>query len=269
VAAVSEHTREIDDLPVFWLRAPASGSPTLYLHGVPTSADDWTEFLTRGGGIAVDLPGFGRSGKRGDFDYSIPGYDRFLERFLDTIGEPRVRLVVHDWGAVGLALAQRLPERIERLVIINSVPLLPGYRWHRIARLWRTRGVGELVMGVTTRTGLRLLSREATARPGPMPDEFIDRVMAHFDHGTQRAILRLYRSAPEGVLASAGAQLERCQAPTLVVWGDRDPYIAPGFADAYGSALPNAVVEHVADAGHWPWLDRPELIDRIVSFATG
>jgi pimeloyl-ACP methyl ester carboxylesterase len=102
-----------------------------------------------------------------------------------------------------------------------------------------------------------------------MPDEFIDRVMAHFDHGTQRAILRLYRSAPEGVLASAGAQLERCQAPTLVVWGDRDPYIAPGFADAYGSALPNAVVEHVADAGHWPWLDRPELIDRIVSFATG
>jgi pimeloyl-ACP methyl ester carboxylesterase len=111
VAAVSEHTREIDDLPVFWYSAPASGTPILYLHGVPTSADDWTEFLTRGGGIAVDLPGFGRSGKRGDFDYSIPGYDRFLERFLDVIGEPRVRLVVHDWGAVGLALAQRLPER--------------------------------------------------------------------------------------------------------------------------------------------------------------
>ncbi|HEV3228703.1 MAG TPA: alpha/beta hydrolase [Solirubrobacteraceae bacterium] len=269
MAAVSEHTREIDDLPVFWYSAPAPGTPILYLHGVPTSADDWTEFLARGGGIAVDLPGFGRSGKRGDFDYSIPGYDRFLERFLDVLGEPRVRLVMHDWGGVGLAFAQRLPERVERMVLVNLVPFLPGYRWHRVARLWRTRGLGELAMGATTRTGLRLLSREANTAPGPMSDEFIDRVIAYFDHGTQRAILRLYRSAPEEVLAAAGADLGACQAPTLIVWGDRDPYIPPSFADAYGKALPHATVEHVADAGHWPWIDRPELIDRIVSFAAG
>jgi pimeloyl-ACP methyl ester carboxylesterase len=269
VAAISEHTREIDELPVFWLSAPSSGTPVLYLHGVPTSADDWIEFLKLGGGLAVDLPGFGRSGKRGDFDYSIPGYDRFLERFLDEVGVPRVRMVVHDWGGVGLAFAQRRPERVERLVIINAVPLLPGYRWHRIARVWRARGWGELAMGATTRAGLRLLSREATARPGPMPDEFIDRVLAHFDHGTQRAILRLYRSAPEDVLAAAGSRLDAIRAPGLVVWGDRDPYISPSFADAYARALPDATVEHVPDAGHWPWLDRPELIERIVTFAAG
>ena len=265
----SEHTGEIGELPVFWRSAPWTGTPALYLHGVPTSSDDWIEFLALGGGLAPDLPGFGRSGKRGDFDYSIPGYDRFLERFLDHVGEDRVNLVVHDWGAVGLALAQRLPERVGRLVIVNSVPLLPGYRWHRIARVWRTPGLGELMMGSTTRRGLRLLSREATARPGPLPDEFIDRVMAHFDHGTQRAILRLYRSAPEDRLAAAGAHLDVCRGPALVVWGDEDPYIASRFADAYADALPQATVEHVDRAGHWPWLDRPELVGPIVSFATG
>jgi pimeloyl-ACP methyl ester carboxylesterase len=59
-----------------------------------------------------------------------------------------MRLVLHDWGAVGLAFAQRAPERIERLVAIDAVPLLPGYRWHPIARVWRTPVAGEVAMGL-------------------------------------------------------------------------------------------------------------------------
>ena len=51
-----------------------------------------------------------------------------------------MRLVVHDWGVVGLLWAMRHPERVERLVVMNAVPFLPGYRWHRTARIWRTRG---------------------------------------------------------------------------------------------------------------------------------
>ena len=98
----------------------------------------------------ADLPGFGRSGKPGYLSYEMEEYDRFLERFLDDRGIERVSLVVHDWGAVALLLAQRLPERIARLVIINAVPLLPGYRWHRTARIWRTPMLGELAMGRRT-----------------------------------------------------------------------------------------------------------------------
>ena len=146
---VSDHDGELDGLPVFWRSAePVAGTATpLYLHGVPTSSDDWLKFLARTGGVAPDLPGFGRSGKPGYLSYTMEEYDRFLERFLDERGLDRVSLVVHDWGAVGLLLAQRLPERIERIVIINAVPLLPGYRWHRTARIWRTPGLGELVDG--------------------------------------------------------------------------------------------------------------------------
>src|ERR1039457_5724439 len=95
------------------------------------STDDWLEvpdykvgFLERSGGLAVDLPGFGRSGKPGYLKYTIDEYARFIERFLDFVEVERVRLVMHDWGAVGLAFAQAHPERVERLVVLKAAPLL-------------------------------------------------------------------------------------------------------------------------------------------------
>jgi pimeloyl-ACP methyl ester carboxylesterase len=267
---VVEHSEEIDGLPVFWRSAAAPegapAAPVLYLHGVPTNSDDWLGFLALTGGIAPDLPGFGRSGKPGSLRYTIDEYDRWIERFLQEVGADRVRLVVHDWGAVGLALAQRRPELIERLVIINAVPLLPGYRWHRTARIWRMPGLGELAMGATNRTTARLLSRESNATPGPLPDASLQSVMDHFDQGTQRAILRLYRSSPSEVLAAAGAHLSAIEAPALVAWGMSDPYIPGRFAGEYARALQDAQLLELPDAGHWPWLDRPDLIGRVAEF---
>lgn len=290
---ILEHTDEIGGIPVFWREAPSEGTarqlreetpggpgdeasgrrgdggPVLYVHGVPDSSDLWIPFLERGGGIAVDLLGFGRSGKRADLDYSIAGYDRFLEEFLDHAGIERLRLVVHDWGTAALAFAQRFPERIERLVIVDGVPLLPGYRWHRIARLCRARLVGELSMGAATRWAQRLLSRQGNATPGPMPESYLASVWSHFDAGTQRAILRLYRSAPSDALARAGIGLGELRCPALVLWGAEDPYLPPSFALAYADALGGGGEHQVVEAaGHWPWIDRPELVGRIVDFAT-
>lgn len=267
--ALTEHAEELDGQPVFWRAAPSEGTPVLYVHGVPTSADDWTPFLRLGGGVAPDLPGFGRSGKRADGAFTMEGYDRWLERFLDHLGIDRFRLLVHDWGAVGLLLAQRFPERVERVVVMDAVPFLPGYRWHRLARIWRTPGLGELAVGATNRFGLKQLSREANATPGPMPAAWLDAVMAGFDVGTQRAILRLYRSSPPEKLALAGLGLGRLECPALVVWGDQDPYIPAEFADAYAAAVGGeASTLHLPDAGHWPWLDRPDLVGTVVDFLT-
>ena len=268
---VSEHSEDIGGLPVFWHSAPQSNpavAPALYLHGVPTCSDDWLDFLRRSGGIAPDLPGFGRSGKPGYLSSTIDEYAGFVERFLDHLEIERVRLLVHDWGAVGLAFAQAHPERVERLVVTNAVPLLPGYRWHQIARVWRTPVLGELAMGLTTRPALKLITRESDATPGPLPDEWLDSVLSHFDQGTQRAILRLYRSSPPEVLARAGERLGRLAMPALVLWGARDPYIPARFAGEYTRALPNAELVELPDAGHWWWLDRPEAIERVTDFLT-
>lgn len=271
---VRDHTGEIDGLPVFWRSAfddrgglgGAGASVALYLHGVPNNSDQWLEFLARGGGLAPDLPGFGRSGKPGSLSFTIDEYDRFIERFLDRLGVERVSMIVQDWGAVGLAFAQRHPERVERLVVINAVPFLPDYRWHRIARIWRSPVLGELAMGATTRSTLRLASREANVTPGPLPEEWLESVIAHFDQGTQRAILRLYRSSPPNALEAAGRRLGTLDMPALVMWGMQDPYIPARFGAAYASALGQAELIELADAGHWPWLDRPDVVDRVVGF---
>ena len=103
----------------------------------------------------------------------------------------------------------------------------------------------------------------AAAAPAPVADES----WPHFDQGTQRAVLQLYRASPEDALARAGLDLGRIACPALVVWGDRDSYIPATFADAYADALGgDAEVLHLNEAGHWPWLDRPDVVDRIVAF---
>lgn len=265
---VARHTEDLDGQPVSWNEADPVGAaaPTLYVHGVPTNGDLWLPFLERTGGLAPDLPGFGRTTKRGDNAFTLEGYDRWLERFLDWRQVDRFNLVVQDWGAVGLLPAMRFPERVARLVVMNALPLLPGYRWHRIARLWRTRGVGEIAVGFMTRRILKQISRESNATRGPMPDDFLDLVSDHIDQGTQRAILQLYRSSPPERLAAAGANLGAIDCPALVLWGQEDPYIPARFGPAYADALPGAEHVPVPGAGHWPWYDKPELVDTVADF---
>ena len=137
---------------------------------------------------------------------------------------------MHDWGAVGLAFAQRLPERVERLVVINAVPFLPGYRWHRTARIWRTPVLGELAMGTHHRFTLRRALARGQRHAGPAARaRGIDSVLAHFDQGTQRAILRLYRELAAGGARGGRRAPRELTMPALVVWGARDPYIPARF----------------------------------------
>jgi pimeloyl-ACP methyl ester carboxylesterase len=262
---MDEHTEDVATVKVHWRQQ--GDAPIVYLHGVPSSSWDWVPFLERTGGFAPDLPGFGSSDKPAHFDYSINGYGAFLRAYVESLGLERYSLVMHDWGSVGLALAMAAPKRVERMVLIGVVPFTGGYRWHRMARVWRTPLVGELSMGYSFKAAMKRFSREWLAAPGPAPQEMIDEVWRHWDHGTQRAILKLYRSASPSVLEAAGERLGDVKAPALVLWGEDDPYLPPRFAQALADRLGGpAEVEVVDGARHWPWLDRPELVDRVVSF---
>jgi pimeloyl-ACP methyl ester carboxylesterase len=247
------------------------GVPVVYVHGNPTHSEDWLPFIRRGGpALAIDLPGWGRSDRPdpATFDYTMHGLAALHERCLDQLGIGHHKLVLHDWGALALIAAQRRPEQVERLVLINAVPLLPGYRWHWVARLWRRRGVGELLNATQTRAGAALTLRQARGDRSPMPREFVDMIWDHWDRGTKRAILALYRDADPDRLAEAGRELARLECPALVVWGERDPYLPPRFGRLYAERL-DAEYVPVPDAGHWPWIDRPEVVQRVLAFLDG
>jgi pimeloyl-ACP methyl ester carboxylesterase len=265
---VDEHTIDLGGAPVFYRRRAGAGGEVLYLHSVPTSSDDWVDLLAVTGGVAPDLPGFGRSGKAANYDYSLTGYAQFVEELLDALALPRVTIVGHAWGAAaGLVFAQRQPERVDRLAVIDPIPLLSGYSWPGIVRWWRRPGIGELAMGSATRWMLARLLRHGSATPAAWPDGRVDAVWDQFDQGTQRAILRLHRSVDGASLEAAGSRLDTLRQPALIVWGEADPWIPPSFADAYAGRLPSATVERVPGAGHWPWLDAPQLTERLAAFA--
>lgn len=264
---IDDHTIEVAEAPVFYREAKTDGAPTLYLHSVPTSSDDWIPFLERSGGIAPDLLGFGRSGKGGHLDYTLGSYADFLESFLDVLEVGDLRLVGHGWGAaIGLVFAQRHPQRIERMVLIDAVPLLEGFRSPLLVRRWRRPGFGELVMGSVNRWLLARTLRAGAQTATAWSYERIDAVWEQFDQGTQRAILRLHRSVDAPELAAAGADLDQLYAPTLVVWGQDDPWIDPSFGELYAERLPRAQLELVSGAGHWPWLDKPDVVERVTRF---
>jgi pimeloyl-ACP methyl ester carboxylesterase len=266
---VDEHTIEVAGAPVFYRSAPSqAGTTPLYLHGVPTSSEDWLGLLGRTGGVAPDLIGFGRSAKAGNLDYTLAGLAEFLERLLGTLGLERVRVIAHDWGAAAaLVLAQRQPEHIERIVLCDPLPLTGDFRWHRLARLLRTPGIGELMMGSVPRWLLARVLRGVSATDA-FTDEQVRSIWAQFDQGTQRAVLRLLRATGEDALAAAGAHMGVLDMPALIIWGEQDPWFPATFAEAFGQRLANARVELIANAGHWPWLERAEVADAIAAFVT-
>ena len=268
-ARIEEAEIVVDGVRVFYRRVAGEGTPTVYCHGNPTHGEDWLPFLERGGpAIAIDLPGWGRSDRPDPvrFDYSMYGLAAFFERCLDELAVERHKLVVHDWGSLALIGAQQRPDLVERLVVINAVPLLPGYRWHWVAQLWRRRPLGELLNATATKSSLALMLRQARGDRSAMPPDFVDLIWNHWDKGTRTATLALYRHADPKRLATAGQNLPKLQCPSLVIWGNRDLYLPTKFAEAYASALPNSELEIVDGAGHWPWLDAPSIIDRTLTF---
>jgi pimeloyl-ACP methyl ester carboxylesterase len=269
-AALSERTIEVGGIRTFLRERAGEGPPAVFVHGNPTSSHDWIPFMERlsGPALAFDLPGFGRSERpdQARFDYTLGAYADFIERLLDELTPGGYSLLVHDWGGVALAAAQRHPERVRRLVVVNAVPLNGSYRWHWIARIWRRRGLGELLNATTTRFAFAQILR--LARPGgkPMPEDVVDDIWANWDRRVSRAVLALYRSADPLVLALAGRRLGTLDCPALVAWGDSDPFIGLEQGRWYARVLPGAELEVVERAGHWPWIDRPELVERVCGF---
>lgn len=261
----------VDGVATFFRRVAGDGPPAVFVHGNPTNSGDWQPFLERmqGPAIAPDLPGWGRSERPppGLFDYSMDGLARFFRRFLQRMAVADYSLVVHDWGSLALIAAQDEPERLSRLVIANAVPLLPGYRWHRTGRVWRTRGLGEISRLLAIRPLVGLGMRESRGDWSRHDPGFVEQVHEQLrDRRGTAAILRLYRSADPDRLASAGERLGSITSPALVVWGNRDRYIPPRFGPAWAERLPHAQLLEAPEAGHWPWIDQPELIERMIGF---
>ena len=236
----------------------------LCLHGNPGSSEDWRALLGRTGSfarsIALDLPGYGGADKPESFEASLATYGEWLSSALDELGVRAAHLVLHDFGGgAGFALAVRRPETIRSLTLVNAGPL-PGYSWHRTARMWRTPVLGELLMAITTPG---VLSRAIRHENPGVPKADADRVARGFDRASKRNALRLYR-ATDPDPAVDWDRLRELSPPTLVVFGARDPYMDASHAQRLPQTLMPARVQILPGSGHWPIFDDPAGVAALV-----
>lgn len=243
-----------------------AGPPVLLLHGNPDSGLMWEGVAGRLGArfhcIAPDLPGFGQSEVPEGYERSLPGMARFIEEFLSTAGVAQpLDLVAHDFGGpFAFAWAVTHPDAVRRMVAINTV-FFSDYRGHFWALVWRTPVLGELSMLAVNKPmfarGLRRGSR--------LSDAHIDRTWASFTPRMRSEVLKLYRMRNPGGFAPWEKDFLALTAktPTLVLWGDRDPYIPARFAERFGAQR----VVHFPDIGHWPPVEAPaECAEAILEF---
>jgi pimeloyl-ACP methyl ester carboxylesterase len=248
--------------------AEAAGA-VVFVHGNPGSADDWERLAVALGeagtrALAFDLPDFGETEAAAGFEHSTEGYAAFVGEALAALGVERVHLVLHDFGGpIGLAWAATDPDALASVTLIDT-GIVPEYKWHRLARIWRTPVVGELFQATATRGAFRfLVNRE---EPRGLPREFLDGMYDHYDRRTKRAVLKLYRATDE--LGAAGAEFAALMAPrdlpALVIWGEGDAYLPASYASRQREAFPSADVHVLPASGHWPYADAPDTVERLL-----
>jgi menaquinone-9 beta-reductase len=254
--------------PVSSVGDPDAGEAIVFVHGNPGSRRDWDDLLSRvapfARGVALDMPGFGHAERPQKFSYTVEGYARFLGSALDQLGVQRAHLVLHDFGGPwGLEWAIGNPDRFASAVLIDTGALI-DYRWHYLARIWRTPLAGEAFQATTTRSGLRMALRHGN--PRGLPRAFVDRMYDDMDAGTSRAVLSLYRATDDPGAAGRrqADQLAPLDRPALVVWGSHDPYIPVAMAERQRRAFPSAEIVILENSGHWPFADDPDGVGRSV-----
>ena len=259
----------IQDVNVY-LTAYGSGSPVLFLHGAPDSAEMWRgvieQLKDRYHCFAPDLPGFGRSTAPVKIDCSLDNMARFINELVEAAAIPTpLNLVVADFGATyGLSWAVTHPQKIRRIAITGGSNFSSRYHWHDAARLLRTPLLGELGVASISLTSHEKMMRQNAPLVSP---EYVREAYALSlaKPETRRMMLKLYRSINPKDFVGREERLHNLtkQVPTLVLWGDKDSFITPEYADQFGSAQ----VEHFPQNGHWLAIEAPEVVaQRLTTF---
>jgi pimeloyl-ACP methyl ester carboxylesterase len=254
------------------------GVPLVLLHGSSTSSLSLLplfEHLEGVRAIAVDRPGFGLSDPvrvpRERFrDTAI----EFLDELVDELGLETSALAGNSMGgtwALWYALAR--PERVRRLVLLGSAPLLPGTRIPAPLRVTAAPALGDLLARVVKPNAkmlVRLMSSMGESDTIVRYPDLIDALVAAGRDPIASAVnLAELRAAisPLGFRRSLRVhpdELRRLTVPTLLIWGDRDPVGAVEVAHATARLIPEGELE-VLPGGHVPYLGNPERVARLLS----
>jgi pimeloyl-ACP methyl ester carboxylesterase len=268
-------------------RTPGPERPAaIYVHGLNGSATNWTDlaWLLSGhaGGMAVDLPGFGRTTPEDGFAYSPVANAELLARFLRGLDLGPVHLFGNSLGGlVSMLLAAEHPELVRTLTLVSpAVPdLRPSPRRLSDPRLPLLflpvvgPRVRRRLAAMSPRERALQLIRLCVADASQIPEVRIAELTEEF---AERASMRW---APDALMMSAVGLFRawmvprsrslwtlapRLRMPTLVVWGTEDKLVTVRKAPRIARLLPNARLLVLPRTGHVAQMERPATVARAV-----
>lgn len=247
----------------------AGGPAIVLVHGLPTSKELWADVVPALAldhrVIALDINNFGDSEQIG--------------RILDhrqraaAIDELRVQLglddfvlVAHDLGAsVAIDYMDLYGARVQRLVLLSS-PVYPDFVEPRPVRLLRRPILGRALLRTMPRTLFRVAMRTGLHHDERLTREQVDAFASFYRGraGAQALYENLWWGRPDEAFARYPALMERLEAPTLLLHGERDPWIPVEHVHRMHADIPNSELILIPDGGHFLPLDTPAAVARAV-----
>lgn len=275
----THRTARINGLRFHYVEA-GTGPLVLLLHGFPEFWYAWRHQLpalaaTGFHAVAPDLRGYNETDKpRGVEHYRLDVLTSDVIGLIEHLQAPRAVIVGHDWGgALAWHVAIRHPEVVEKLVILNAphpaafVRELkkPGQWWRSsYMLLFRLPWLPERLLAAGNYALLRRVLKRQPVRPGAFTPEDIERYcQALSQPGARTATLNWYRAAFRYRGQALGIR-RPVQAPTLLIWGERDPYLGVGLTHGLEPWVPNLRIERLLNASHWVQNDAPDVVNQLM-----
>jgi pimeloyl-ACP methyl ester carboxylesterase len=257
-----------------------SGPLVLFLHGFPEFWYSWRHQLAALAAagfraVAPDLRGYNESDKPVGVDhYRMSLLVADVAGLVEHLGGARAVIVGHDWGgAIAWRVAMDRPEIVEKLIVLNA-PHPAAFRrelrtlgqWLRSSYMlfFRLPWLPEWALQAGAYAMLKRVLRRQPVHAGAFSKEDIDRYKkALAQPGALTATLNYYRAAFRHRL-EVGGSVRPIQAPTLLIWGERDPYLGVRLTEGLEPWVPALRVVRIPDASHWVQNDVPERVNELI-----
>ncbi len=283
IVATWEPDRPVEALQARWAQAPsrfvavlgmqvhlrdegpaADPLPIVLLHGTSASLHTWSGWAAALRGqrrvIRFDLPGFGLTGPRADGNYSIAAYVHFVSATLDALGVQRFVLTGNSLGGeIAWATALALPQRVERLILIDaagypldsanapvSVPI--GFRLARLPWL------APLFRNILPRGVIDASLRNVYGDPSRVTPELVD---LYWEMALRQGNRRALGQRMAMVTKVEPERIRQVQVPTLILWGGRDRLLPLEFGQRFARDIAGSRLLVFDALGHVPQEEDP------------
>jgi len=241
------------------IQGPPNGTPVVLVHGLGGSAEDWSEmapYLSRAGYRVYmpDLPGFGASERPVNFSYSMSDQATVLVDYLDIMGLKQIDLGGWSMGGwIAQLVAARYPERIHRLMLIDSAGL-------RFVPDWDTR-----LFMPTSPQQLSQLNAVLMTHPRPIPG-YIARAVLRT--ASQQAWIM--RRSIDSMMTGSDATdklLPSLKMPVLLLWGSEDHITPLKLGQTMHAMIPHSELDVFDGCDHMgPRLCAAKMAPKVVNF---